>query len=268
MTEIYRCDDKDVLVAYLYGELDAGMRREVDAHLARCEACAQEVEALHGVRSELEAWQPAEPALGFTIVQKPGATVLRPEPARWNWRALPAWAQVAAAFLVVAAGAALANLQVRYDAAGVVVSTGWMAAPTPAAAPATAPATDHVLPASVNQGADWQPAFDALAAEVRAGLASSHEPAATPVSTAPAATNAALLRQVRDLIEASEQRQRQELALRLTQFNRDLEVQRRADLVRIEQNFGQVEGRTGAEMARQREMLMNYLRRASIRIPE
>ena len=63
---------------------------------------------------------------------------------------------------------------------------------------------------------------------------------------------------MRALITESERRQQQELALRLTQFTRDVDVQRRADLVRIDQGIGQLEGRTGAEVARQREML-NYI---------
>jgi hypothetical protein len=50
--------------------------------------------------------------------------------------------------------------------------------------------------------------------------------------------------------------------LRLTQFSRDIEMQRRSDLVRIEQGFGQFEGRTGAEVARQRQLL-DYLVRTS-----
>ena len=62
----------------------------------------------------------------------------------------------------------------------------------------------------------------------------------------------------------SEQRQQKELALRLTQVLTDVESQRRADLVRIEQNMGQIEGLTGQEAARQREML-NYLMRVSQR---
>ncbi|MGE0040749.1 MAG: anti-sigma factor [Vicinamibacterales bacterium] len=271
MTEIYRCDDKDVLVAYLYGELDPAMRAEVDAHLARCEPCLREVEGLHGVRNELGAWMPPEPELGFTIVQKPGARVLRPETARWQWRVLPAWAQVAAAVLVMAAGAALANVQVRYDDGGLSVSTGWLQ-PAPSVMSAPAPA-----PAGAVEAAAWRPAFDALAADLRAEMAAAtaasttaapERPAALPAAARGGSPDAALLRRVADLIDASEQRQRQELALRLTQLGRDLEIQRRADLVRIEQNFGQVEGRTGAEIARQRELLMNYVRRASLRIPE
>jgi hypothetical protein len=74
------------------------------------------------------------------------------------------------------------------------------------------------------------------------------------------------MQRVVQLIEASEQRQQQELALRLTQFNRDLEVQRRSDLVRINKGFGQFEGRAGAEIARQRQML-DYIMRVSQQPP-
>ena len=49
MTETIRCDDKDTLVAYLYGEIDADERREVERHLRTCAACAEETDlAIHG----------------------------------------------------------------------------------------------------------------------------------------------------------------------------------------------------------------------------
>ena len=71
-----------------------------------------------------------------------------------------------------------------------------------------------------------------------------------------------MLRQLRALIEESERRQQRELALRLTDVVRDFDAQRRADLVRIEQNMGQIEGLTGAEALRQRQLL-DYLVRVS-----
>ena len=74
------------------------------------------------------------------------------------------------------------------------------------------------------------------------------------------------MQRVADLIKQSERRQQQELALRLAQFGRDLEVQRRSDLVRINQGFGQFEGRAGAEIARQRQML-DYIMRVSAQPP-
>ncbi|MBI3263529.1 MAG: hypothetical protein HYZ58_10320, partial [Acidobacteria bacterium] len=45
---------------------------------------------------------------------------------------------------------------------------------------------------------------------------------------------------------------------------REFEAQRRVDLTRIEQGFGRLEGVTGQEAARQRELL-NYLVRVSQR---
>jgi hypothetical protein len=253
MTDTFQCDDKDRLVAYLYREVDAATRADVERHLERCQACADEVEELGLVRQDLAGWLPPEPELGPTIVQK--AALVAP---RSPWRDVPVWAQAAAAVLVAAVGVAAANVQVRYDAAGLVVTTGWM---TPVAAPSEgAPAVDVAVP---DDG--WRREMAALEARLREEIGTAR-PAAVPAVTAaaPAFNGRALLQQVTALVEESETRQRQELALRLTQFNRDMEMQRRADLVRIERGVGQIEGRTGAEVARQREML-NYLVRASQR---
>jgi len=67
---------------------------------------------------------------------------------------------------------------------------------------------------------------------------------------------------VRELIEASETRQQREMALRIAQVVRDMDSQRRADLARVADGIGVLEGRTGAAVAQQREM-MNYLMRVS-----
>jgi hypothetical protein len=68
---------------------------------------------------------------------------------------------------------------------------------------------------------------------------------------------------VRELLQASERKQQQELALRVAQLARDIDVQRRADLARIEQGFGQIEGETGAAIAQQREWLNQLVRVSS-----
>jgi anti-sigma factor RsiW len=100
----FTCDDKQTLVSYLYGEVDHETRQAVDAHLDTCAACAAEVIALGDARSGLGMWVPPDVELDFKIVKKselPPANVLRP--ARW-WNTVPAWAQAAAAILVLAAG--------------------------------------------------------------------------------------------------------------------------------------------------------------------
>lgn len=262
MTETFRCDDKQGLVAYLYDEIGAEARAEVDRHLQRCAACAAELAALGDARLGLAAWQPPDADLGFTIVPQPATPVAAP--AR-GWASVPVWAQAAAAALVLAVGLGAANLQVRYDEAGLVVTTGWMAPPPAAASPVPAAAGPTVVTTAGAPVSDeaWREALAALETRLRADMATAR-PAAVE-RAAPASADAdALLARVTALIEESELRQRQELAYRLTQFNRDMEMQRRADLVRIERGVGQIEGRTGAEVARQREML-NYLVRVAQR---
>jgi hypothetical protein len=261
MTETFRCDDKDMLVAYLYGEIDAEGRREVERHMRTCVACAEELAGLRGVRQDLQSWLAPEPELGFTIVQKsaPTATVLRPS--RWaGVGALPAWAQVAAAALVLAAGAAIANFQLRYDDNGLVVTTGWMtaAAPTPTVA-APAPSND-----------EWRPALVALEqnlrAEIRRQAEANAQSVAAPARAAANIDGPAILSRVQAMLDASEERQRQEIAMRLTQVNRDWNMQRQTDLMKINQSFGALQGRTFKTEAGQHE-LMNFIRRVSATQP-
>src|SRR5688500_13153445 len=113
----FTCDDKALLVSYLYDEVDHHERIAIEEHLKRCGPCESEVAALRSVRTELSTWAPPDAALGFTMVRTGGdeaaaaspARVLRP--ARW-WHTAPVWAQAAAAVLVLAVGLAIANVQV------------------------------------------------------------------------------------------------------------------------------------------------------------
>lgn len=259
------CDDTETLVAYLYDEIEPIRRDAVARHLVECARCRTDVAALGGVRQALAQWTPPAPPLRFSVVQTavpdPAPdNVIRPVVA--SWQTVPVWAQVAAATLALAVSAAVANVQVRHDTAGWTVSTGWM---TPAA-PAVA--------ASLAADDAWKPALAALEQSLRhelrdreATVRQASAPAPTPGAAARPTSEAETLARVRALVEASEGRQQQELALRLTQFNRDLDLQRRADLVRIDQGFGQLEGRTGAEVARQRQVL-DLIVRAGLRPPQ
>jgi hypothetical protein len=269
MTLIVRCDDKHRLVSYLYGESSPEESAAVQSHLAACAACAAEFAGLQDVRGHLAAWPAPEVDLGFTLTRAsalpaPVSPAVSAPPRR-SW-ALPAWAQAAAAVLVLSAGAAIANLEIRYGSDGVTLRTGWSGnAPQSAAAPAApVPATASAPTASSDDA--WKAALAESEKRLRAELASARTAAAAPpVGLArTGAGDETLLRQVRALIEESERRQQRELALRVAQVTQDFEAQRRADLVRIEQNMGEIQGVTGAEAVRQRELL-NYLVRVSSR---
>ncbi len=269
MSTRFTCDDTETLVAYLYNEIELVRRDAVARHLIECARCRTELAALGGVRQALTQWTPPAPPLRFSVVQtavpEPASgNVIRPAVA--SWQTVPVWAQVAAATLAVAVSASIANVQVRHDATGWSVSTGWMAPAAPTSVAGAAP---------LAAGDAWKPALAALAESLRdelhareaTAVRQASAPSAPPSAVARPTSDTETLARVRALLEASERRQQQELALRLTQFTRDLDLQRRADLVRIDQGIGQLEGRTGAEVARQRQML-DLIVRAGLRPPQ
>lgn len=247
MSTLFTCDDKQTLVSYLYGEVDAATRAGVDAHLASCGRCAAEVRALGDVRAELGLWVPPDAELGFQIVRKseqPPANVLRP--ARW-WSTVPAWAQAAAAILVLAAGLGLANLRVQSGPEGFSVSTGWM---TPVATPVAV--SEPIDGAAVDQRVER--ALASLEQQLRAEIRSARDQNTVRAAAHPA--DDATVRRVQQLIAASEERQERELALRFTQLMSDMNVQRRSDLQLIRQSLGQFD----QQMLRQRQMMNNVIR--------
>lgn len=272
--------DNETLVAYIYDEVDAPEKARVERHLQQCGTCGGEYAALTGVRTVLQAWAPPHAGLGFTVVPRSeaeqSARVLRP--AQW-WNTVPLWAQAAAAILVLAVSVAVANVQVRSSADGFVVTTGWLAPSASAregtselrrdravaatgreGGPAQTAATPApVAAASVAGAEEWKAALVSLEQQLRNEIRTSRSADAGVRTTAsrPVADEATI-RRVQELLAASEARQERSLALRLTQFNRDVNVQRQADLVRIQQLFGHSEG----EMSKQRQML-NYVMRAS-----
>lgn len=247
MNQIFQCGDNPALVGYLYDECEPAERVAIAAHVAICAACTAELAALGATRVQLKAWAPPETDLGFAVVrnQAPGPRPQAPtnvlRPGVWFARPLPAWAQVAAASLIFGAGLWLG------------IARGNGPAPlTPAATIASATSTT----VSSSQLTD-------LEKRLRAEIAQLRTPASASSASVPQnASNAQLLAQVRQMIVESEQRQQNQLALRTTQVMRDFDTQRRADLTQIQNNFGQIEGLTGAEVKEQRQML-NYLMRVS-----
>lgn len=261
------CGNKEALVAYLYGECSAAERDALDTHLLTCLTCATELREMRGVRMTLGEWTPPETALGFRIVSEP---VPR---ARRFWP-VPAGAQAAAAvFFVVAGAAAMANLEIRYDAAGVVVRTGWTRSDQ-----ATSRVAGSGTPAAGAMPAAWRSELDAVADQLRrefaaherrvAAAAREDAPRAVTVRSGGGATEADVLRRVEALIDQSEQRQQREMALRLQQLVRDVDRNRRTDLALIEQSFGLIQGQTGRALTDLRDSMTNYVVRTSQRQPQ
>jgi len=275
----YTADRDETLVAYLYGEIEDVQRAAFEAHLATCERCRREVAELGELRRQLQQWNPPAldrraPARGAPLG---GAPVLRGR--SWSWRDAPVWAQVAAASLVAGIAAGVANLDVRVDRGGVTVRTGWTrssrsGAPALAADTATAPqAARPVAPerpaaassANALRGAPWTADLAALERRLRAELAAGPAGQAVPARAARAdqrSADAELLKQVRALVDDSERRQRNELALRIAQVVQEFDMKRGTDLANI-RTLRTVQSATGAEIARQQQWL-DLLTRASM----
>jgi len=56
------CEVREHLVAYADGELPSDLRREVEAHLAECPSCAQELAELEATRTLLKRWPAPQPS--------------------------------------------------------------------------------------------------------------------------------------------------------------------------------------------------------------
>jgi len=253
-------DRDEYLVAYLYDDIDSAEQTAFGSHLSGCRHCQQDLLALRGVRSALSTWAPPEPVLSNreSRLASPASRVPSPEAraasreqraASW-WREMPAWAQVAAALFVLGVSATIANLDVRYDRSGLTIRTGW-SQPRPAAqAPASA--------------TPWRAELTALESELRSEMKASQ--AAAAAASAPVAqavmSDADFRRRVRALLDESEKKQQNELALRLVQFQTDISAQRQADLRTINQNLGFIQRDTYGELLKQREG-MNYLLKVS-----
>jgi hypothetical protein len=248
------------LVAYLYDDLDSSERIAIESHLSHCGVCRQELAALGAVRTELAQWTPPEPVRGL------GSSPAPPQGRTGLWARLsdiPFWAQAAAAILCVGVAAGLANLEVRYDADGLVVRTGWSGPRAPDEMAASVPG----IVVSAAPERPWQFDLAELERELRAELATG----GAEVVSRPAAASGAETTRIRALIDESEQRQRRELALRLADVLRDVQGQRRDDLEKIDRSLGMIQANlgvmqnTGVEVMRQRQMINDLAVRVSER---
>ncbi|HXG54690.1 MAG TPA: zf-HC2 domain-containing protein [Vicinamibacterales bacterium] len=257
------CESQELIVGYLYDDLTESERQTFDAHLVTCVECRDEVAGLRAARGYLASWAPPEPDFGFRVIREPQAPPARVLSMRSRW--LPAFGLAAAAVLVLAAATAIANLDVRYDASGLVVRTGWSRLPEPVAQGGAR--ENGVTTAQVSDAATATAVattdLDLLDRRLRE-LERAAAPNPVQVAGSPRMSDADLLRRVREMVGDAESRQQTVVAQRLLQVVRDFDRQRQSDLAAIQQGLGSYQGLTNAEIAQQRDML-NQLYRVAAR---
>jgi hypothetical protein len=258
------CGDPGALVSYLYNDGTPAELVAIAEHVQACAACGAELASLGDTRALLSAWSPPQTELGLTLSASDGlpvaATVAAPvmSPAvgvadvPWWRQSTPVWMQAVAATMVFAAGMAIG------------------ASDRGAAPAASSAAANGAQPATTSNGVS-RSELAQLEERLRGELARL-TPASTPAPAAPVQTAArtdddAMLKRFRSLLDESEERQRSELALRIAQVLRDTEIQRKVDMATLQQNIGQIQGATGAELQRQRDLYNMLINRAGLQGP-
>lgn len=236
------CDSKELLVSFLYDELDPSAKRSFANHLITCVECRDELAELGVTRGQIALWTPPESDLGFRIVR--GAAAL---PAR-HFRIAPAWGLAAAAILVMAVGAAIANLDVRYSRDGLVVRTGWNHG-------VDAPGTARDDGSSV-ANVDWKTQAGQLDRRLR-DLETAISTRTSPVQSASVSgmSDAEVLQRVREMLGQSETRQQRAFATRIAEITRDFDAQRKLDLAAIDQGMTRLQNTSGAEVKQYRDVI-------------
>jgi anti-sigma factor RsiW len=237
--------ETELLLAYLYDELPVSDRQAFDRHLATCATCREEITGLRSTRTHLTSWAPPEPDLGFQVVRN--ATRAAPL-ARW-WRPSPAWGLAAAALLVVAVSAAIANVQVKFGPDGVVVSTGWNRAAPAGAVPVLATG------ASISE----LQRVEGRIAELEGRLAARQAATLMPV-TVNRMSDAEIVRLVRQAVSDSELRQQGVLARQILQVSRDTAAARQTDFDRLLTAFRQQQATIFDTAQKQRALEDHFMR--------
>jgi len=273
------CGDPGALVSYLYNDGSPEELAAISTHVQSCDTCTGELAALGDTRELLVAWSPPQTELGLTLTSDAlPLSVPPPAPSRavsfadsakrgqvdtvpWWRQSTPVWMQALAATMVFAAGMVIgANRSAAPPSSAMAVNSGAMAVPAKVETAVKADAalkTDNV---SHGELADLE---HRLRAEL-ARLSPSASAQAAPVQTASRNDDEAVIKRVRALLNESEEKQRGELALRTAQVLRDIEIQRKVDLATLQQNIGQIQGATGAELRRQRDLYDQLINRAGL----
>ena len=239
------CNNAEVIVGYVYGELPDAECRDFETHLARCADCRHEANELRATRGHLASWAPPEPDFGFRIIR--GANAPAPAPRRFAFA--PAWGLAAAAVLVLAAAAAIANVEIRYDANGMVVRTGWArdaAVPQDAAAVGGAITTVSVTPAQIA-------ALETRLRELEAAAAAREAAGETQLALGPGPrmTESEIIRLVREIVSRSETRQQREFATQIAQVVKEVDRARQMDYAQFQQGLVRMRSTTQADVAQQ-----------------
>ncbi len=221
-------------------------RDAFDAHLAACPVCRPKSTRCAALRADLAHLGAARTERVGVGGEAPrsGPRLAAPRANRRHSapaavRSLPAWAQVAAAVVLFCGWPARRprTSTCRYSNGSVSVRTGWLHER------AAGGAGRAVRPTAPGRAVAQRARGARAAAARRDDAYREHRPRGHRRRRDPSVAR------VRSSAE-SEKRQQRELALRVAEVAREAQLQRQADLVRIDRSLGLIQSRTGIEVMR------------------
>lgn len=261
--------NKEQLVSYVYEELAGSERAEFERHLSGCAECQQELAELRGTRYQLTSWAPPQPEFNFHIVRGEAASAVPapviPMAPRRRFAFVPQWALSAAAALLLIAGAAsVANLEIRYGQQGLVVSTGWMQKPLVGATDGATPSDNRAAQAVPVSASSEQMKrdIDTLRARLQ-NIEQTYGPQLARVAAPPRGT--LTVAELRRILEELESRQRTETALQVAQVWKDFNAARVTDYTRMQDVVSRAQGVTNQQLRQHRDSIETLYRTASQR---
>jgi hypothetical protein len=220
-----KCDDiKELLVDYLYRETTAEDAEQLERHTKRCKSCREELAELQKTSTLLKQWPDIDPKMKLVFVQEKKALLSSLVPSL-DWRHRP----IRKFALGLAFG--LASLLVLLALTNTTVS--------------------------VKDG-DFQ---------ISASLFSRQQPLPDDVIPMTAAALAELQHQnlahTQELIAASQERQRNEFALALTELAKKVDYQRDIDMRLLGRGIEEVQYQTASRLDRTDRALNDFFRLAN-----
>ncbi len=220
---------KLLLIDYLYDEISEPDKTQLETHLATCNDCQQELQALQSTSKQLKAWPDVKPRFNLVFVEeKASIKAWVNEHLGW-FKGLffkPGIAVLVTGFVIFLV-LAVFNTQLTYKAGEFKLSMSLF----------SRPAQPEVTPVALNQ--------QALQELQKANLALMQE-----------------------LIIFSELRQRQELIQTISRLNQKIETQRLNDLSLIGRGFEELNVQTVNRLERTDYILNNLLRLTSMESPD
>jgi hypothetical protein len=207
---------------------------------------------MRATRTTLQSWAPPEPDLTFEVVR----ASQRSEPKKW-WGLPPAWGLAAAAMLVGALSAAIANVEVTIGGGEFTVKTGWNRNEVAQVQGAATSDAAAALRRELVSLTDRLARAESLLAQQGKTNVSTVDPAPGRMS------DAEIARFVRHMINQSEERQQSVLARQILQINRDQETARRTDFDRIGRGMVEIQ-RTAVETFQRQKALEDHLLRVGL----